>query len=84
MCAEINHGLKPHSFELARHQTVDLNVKLQEEKRTVHNVIGYLPGRTSEELIMIIWDWVNRIRLRPLSPEPSVRALMTILRVCPV
>lgn len=70
MCAEINHGLKPHSFALARHQTVDLNVKLQEEKRTVHNVIGYLPGRTSEyEIIGAHYDHLGLGEQDSLAPS---------------
>jgi Zn-dependent M28 family amino/carboxypeptidase len=70
LCAEIDHGLKPHSFELARHQTADLNAKLQEEKQTVHNVTGYLPGGTSEyEVIGAHYDHLGLGEQDSLAPS---------------
>jgi hypothetical protein len=48
---EINASMKPHSFALAK-LTVDLAVDLERETRTVHNVWGYLPGETSEYVII--------------------------------
>lgn len=48
---EIDKDLKPHSFVLTK-LSVDMSVDLERETRTVHNVIGYLPGRTSEYVII--------------------------------
>jgi hypothetical protein len=48
---EIDQDLKPRSFPLAKVQ-VDLSVALIHETKTVHNVAAYLPGKTSEYVII--------------------------------
>jgi hypothetical protein len=48
---EIDKDLKPRSFALAK-LTVDLSVDLERETKTVHNVVGYLPGQTSEYVVI--------------------------------
>ncbi len=48
---DIDQTMKPHSFALAK-LTVDLGIDLERETKTVHNVIGYLPGTTDEYVII--------------------------------
>jgi len=48
---EIDKDLKPHSFALAK-LSIDLSVDLERETKTVHNVVGYLPGQTSEYIVI--------------------------------
>jgi len=48
---EIDGDLKPRSFALAK-VDVDLAVDLIHETKTVHNVAAYLPGKTSEYVII--------------------------------
>jgi Peptidase family M28/PDZ domain/PA domain len=47
----IDKDLKPRSFVLAK-LTVNLSVDVQHDKKTVHNVEAYLPGTTSEYVIV--------------------------------
>jgi len=49
--AAIDRDLKPQSFELAKLK-VDLEVDLTHEKKTVHNVAGFLPGVSSEYIVI--------------------------------
>jgi Zn-dependent M28 family amino/carboxypeptidase len=51
IAAEIDSDLKPRSFELAKLR-VDLEVDLTHDKKIVHNVAGFLPGATSEYIII--------------------------------
>lgn len=48
---EINHDLKPHSFEV-RHLAIDLSVDVKHDTKTVHNVAAYLPGLTTEYVVI--------------------------------
>jgi hypothetical protein len=48
---DIDKNLTPESFPL-KNVTVDLGVDIQHENKTVHNVAAYLPGQTSEYLII--------------------------------
>jgi hypothetical protein len=48
---DIDKDLKPHSFALNK-LNIDLSVDLQRETKTVHNVVGYLPGETSEYIVI--------------------------------
>jgi hypothetical protein len=48
---DIDKDLKPHSFALAK-LNIDLSVDLERETKTVHNVVGYLPGQTSEYVVI--------------------------------
>src|SRR5579885_3748257 len=50
--ASIDRDGKPESFEFPRSLSVDANVDLEREVKTVHNVAGYLPG-TSDEYVII-------------------------------
>ena len=49
--ADIDKDLKPHSFALAK-LTVNLSVDVQHDMKTVHNVEAYLPGTTSEYVVI--------------------------------
>jgi len=48
----IDRNLKPQSFELPSDNAARLTVNILKEQRTVHNVAGYLPGRTKEYVII--------------------------------
>lgn len=49
--AAIDGDLMPRSFELAKLK-VDVEVDLVHEQKTVHNVAGFLPGVTSEYIVI--------------------------------
>jgi len=49
--AEIDKDLKPQSFALSK-VNVDVNVDLVQQVKTVHNVAGYLPGNSTEYIII--------------------------------
>ena len=48
----IDRDLKPLSFALSHDLQVDISVDIRREIKTVHNVGGYLPGETSEYIIV--------------------------------
>jgi hypothetical protein len=48
----IDKDLKPRSFALSHDLQVDISVDIRREIKTVHNVGGYLPGETSEYIIV--------------------------------
>jgi hypothetical protein len=50
--AGIDQDLKPESFAFPATETTSLNVSLKGEKRATHNVLGWLPGQTSEYVII--------------------------------
>lgn len=50
--AAIDKDLKPQSFALPASIRVTITTDVQREVRTVHNVMGYLPGETPEYLII--------------------------------
>ena len=50
--AGINKTLKPASFALPDGFRLELNVDVERENKTVHNVAGYLPGETDEYVIL--------------------------------
>jgi hypothetical protein len=50
--ADIDKTVKPESFALPSSLTVALDLDVQREVKTVHNVIGYLPGETDEYEIL--------------------------------
>jgi hypothetical protein len=49
--ADIDKDLKPRSFALSK-LTVNLSVDVEHDVKTVHNVEAYLPGTTSEYVII--------------------------------
>ena len=49
--ADIDKDLKPRSFELAKLK-VEVEVETIHEKKTVHNVAGFLPGVSNEYIII--------------------------------
>jgi len=49
--SEIDKDLKPRSFELPGVE-VQENVDVERAVKTVHNVVGYLPGSTSEYIVI--------------------------------
>ena len=48
----IDHSLRPNSFALAANLAVEMTTDLRREVKTVHNVIGYLPGLTDEHVVL--------------------------------
>jgi len=50
--AAIDKDLKPQSFAFPAWLQVDLQIDVQREVKTVHNVVGYLPGQTGEYVIV--------------------------------
>ena len=48
---EIEKDLKPHSFALTK-LTVELEVDVRQDMKTVHNVAAYLPGETAEYVVI--------------------------------
>ncbi len=51
IAADIDNDLKPRSFALTKLK-VDLSVDVQHDTKTVHNVEAYLPGTTSEYVVV--------------------------------
>ena len=51
IAAGIDRDLKPRSFALAKVR-LELSVDLIRQTKTVHNVAGYLPGTTSEYIVI--------------------------------
>jgi Peptidase family M28/PDZ domain/PA domain len=50
--ADIDKDLKPRSFALPETLKVQENVDVERAVKTVHNVAGYLPGETSEYIVI--------------------------------
>ncbi len=50
--AAIDKNLEPQSFELPAEIQASVKVEIVREVKTVHNVVGYLPGQTPEYLII--------------------------------
>ncbi len=50
--ADIDKSLKPESFAFPASLAVDLDVDVERENKTVHNVGGYYPGETDEYVIL--------------------------------
>ncbi|MBK5295182.1 MAG: M28 family peptidase [Acidobacteriia bacterium] len=50
--AAIDKDLDPQSFPLSPGLTVSVHVDVRREMRTVHNVVGYLPGETGEHIVI--------------------------------
>ena len=50
--AEIDKTVKPASFALPASVALEMNVDVERESKTVHNVAGYLPGETGEYVIL--------------------------------
>ena len=50
--AEIDKQMKPQSFAFPSAVEADAEVDIKREVKTVHNVIGYLPGETAEYVIL--------------------------------
>jgi len=48
----IDKDLRPESFDLPDAVTVSMKVDLKRETRTVHNVLGFLPGETAEHIVI--------------------------------
>ncbi len=52
LATAIDHDLKPRSFALPADLKLDLNIDIRREVKTVHNVGAYLPGETSQYVII--------------------------------
>jgi Zn-dependent M28 family amino/carboxypeptidase len=50
--ADIDRSLSPESFAFPDSLRVDANLDIERAVKTVHNVVGYLPGETDEYLII--------------------------------
>jgi len=50
--AAINKGPEPQSFTFPKSMTVSLDVDVERRHATVHNVAGYLPGKTDEYIVI--------------------------------
>ena len=50
--AQINSKSAPESFALSDTLKVDLRIDIKREQATVRNVVGYLPGRSKEYIII--------------------------------
>ena len=48
---EINRDSKPHSFEV-KGVSIDISVDIKHDTATAHNVLAYLPGSTSEYVVI--------------------------------
>jgi Peptidase family M28/PDZ domain/PA domain len=52
LAAAIDKDTKPHSFLLPASITASITVDLAQQKKTVHNVVGYFPGQTNEYVVI--------------------------------
>ena len=52
LMADIDANLRPQSFDFPDSLSVDANLDLEREVKTVHNVAGYLPGELDEYVIV--------------------------------
>ena len=50
--ADIDRSLKPESFAFPDSLRIDANLDVERSIKTVHNVVGYLPGETDEYVII--------------------------------
>lgn len=50
--SDIDKNLHPESFALPEKLSVDVNVDVTREIKTVHNVLAYLPGETNEYVVI--------------------------------
>jgi hypothetical protein len=50
--SDIDKNLHPESFSLSEKLNLDLDVDIAREVKTVHNVGAYLPGKTSEYVVI--------------------------------
>lgn len=49
---DIDKDLKPRSFALPENITIDMQVDVERQVKQVRNVLGYLPGKTDEYVIV--------------------------------
>ena len=52
LAAAIDKDLKPQSFAFPASVQVDVQFDVERETKTVHNVVAYLPGQTSEYVVL--------------------------------
>ena len=50
--AAINKGPQPQSFSFSKSMTISLEIDVERRQATVHNVVGYLPGKTDEYIVI--------------------------------
>ena len=50
--ASINKGPEPQSFSFPESMTISIDVDVERRQATVHNVVGYLPGKTDEYIVI--------------------------------
>ena len=64
-----------------------MDVDIERVVKTVHNVVGYLPGETNEYIVIgAHYDHLGlggQFSLAPRSPEPSIPARTTTLPAPP-
>jgi len=52
LSAAIDKDLKPQSFAFPDSLRIDLQLDIERHVKTVHNVVGYLPGETNEYVVI--------------------------------
>jgi hypothetical protein len=50
--AEIDKDLQPRGFAFPDKVALEVTVDLRRDQRTVHNVVGFLPGQTEEHIVI--------------------------------
>jgi aminopeptidase YwaD len=68
--SQINGATKPASFALPDTVQLSVNVKVQNTRATVHNILAYLPGKTDEYVIIgAHYDHLGRGNFDSLAPS---------------
>lgn len=66
----IDHDLKPQSFALPETLQAEIAVNIEKTKATVNNVLGYLPGKSDEFIIIgAHYDHLGRGDSNSLAPS---------------
>ena len=67
---QINHMIKPQSFEFPEQLNVSIHVDIETTRATVNNVLAYLPGKTDEYVIIgAHYDHLGRGNYDSLAPS---------------
>jgi len=68
----IDKQLKPSSFPLPEELQVSVTADIEREVKTVHNVVGYLPGQTSEYVVIgAHYDHLGRGEQFSMAPSEA-------------
>jgi Peptidase family M28/PDZ domain/PA domain len=67
---QINHAIKPQSFNFPESLRLAINVNVETTRATVNNVLAYLPGKTDEYVIIgAHYDHLGRGNYDSLAPS---------------